>query len=238
MSKRWDKVKNRKKFNTKDGFTLIEIMVSLSIMSVSIVTILQLFSGGLRSIKISDDYLRAIILARNKMFQIEKQNTVLLGDKGSFKEDDRYKWLLSVEDYDLKELHPQFGKLKDADKEKEKEKEIGEKTEKENEWQRTIFVDKITLKVFWNTNQGQRKIELTTLKTFTTVNPASQMTLQNKYKPIMRISRGLQFGDQDLPENQSGNKYTRSNISGTKMVLKNRSICGSSTDIKIAICGN
>lgn len=231
-------MKNRKKFKTKEGFTLIEIMVSLGIMSISIVTILQLFSGGLRSIKISDDYLRAIILARNKMFQIEKKNTILEEDKGRFKEDDRYKWLLSIEDYDLENLHPQFENLKNINEEKGKEfgKKIG--TEKENKWQQTIFVDKITLKVFWDTKQGQRKIELSTLKILTTVNPASQMTIQGRYKPSFNISRGLQFGEQDLPEGQSENEYTKSNISGRSLVLKNRSICGSSSDIKIAICGN
>ncbi len=53
------------------GFTLIEIVISLAIIGISIVTILQLFSGGLRSIKVSDDYLRATILARNKISALE-----------------------------------------------------------------------------------------------------------------------------------------------------------------------
>ncbi len=210
------------KINTKKGFTLIEIMVALAIMSVSLVVILQLFSGGLRSIKISDDYLRATILARNKMNEFEAKYSILRKDQGVFKNDMRYNWVLSVESYDLADLHPHFENLKFAEGENEK----------------TFSVDKITLKVFWKTDHGQRKMELVTLKTLTTVNPASKMTLLGYYQPGYRIPRGLQFGNQDVPEGQSEKDFVTVDVSGRKMILERQPICGSSTDIPIAICGN
>lgn len=49
------------------GFTLLEIMVSMAIMAVALVTIIQLFSGALRSAKVSEDYSLAVMGAKEKM---------------------------------------------------------------------------------------------------------------------------------------------------------------------------
>ncbi len=185
------------------GFTLIEVIVSLVIMGISIVTILQLFSGGLRSIKVSDDYLRAAILAQNKMNELEsKFNIFKDNQKGVFEQDDNYHWALSVENYDLAGLHPQFENLKD------------ENTEK------SIFVDKVKLKVFWNSEHGQREMELVTLKSSTTANQSSKDLLLGKYSRAFNISRGLQFGEQNLPSGQSARKYVRINMSGVTYTVK------------------
>ena len=185
------------------GFTLIEVIVSLVIMGISIVTILQLFSGGLRSIKVSDDYLRAAILAQNKMNELEsKFNIFKDNQKGVFEQDDNYHWALSVENYDLAGLHPQFENLKD------------ENTEK------SIFVDKVKLKVFWNSEHGQREMELVTLKSSTTANQSSKDLLLGKYSKAFDISRGLQFGEQNLPSGQSARKYVRINMSGVTYTVK------------------
>jgi general secretion pathway protein I len=52
------------------GFTLIETLVAISILAISLVVILQLFSGGLKSSKLSDEYTRGIFHAREKMDEI------------------------------------------------------------------------------------------------------------------------------------------------------------------------
>ncbi|MBN1277073.1 MAG: type II secretion system protein [Deltaproteobacteria bacterium] len=59
-------MKNEKN-SSREGFTLIETLVAISILGISLVVILQLFSGGLRSGKLSDEYTRAIFYAREKM---------------------------------------------------------------------------------------------------------------------------------------------------------------------------
>jgi general secretion pathway protein I len=73
------------------GFTLIEILVAISVLSISMVVIMQLFSGGLISSRLSDAYTRGIFHAREKMEEI------LLGTEfaeqvsdGEF--DDAYRW--------------------------------------------------------------------------------------------------------------------------------------------------
>ena len=52
------------------GFTLIEILVAISILSISLVVIFQLFSGGLKSSRLSDQYTKGIFHAKEKMEEI------------------------------------------------------------------------------------------------------------------------------------------------------------------------
>lgn len=49
------------------GFTLIETLVAMMVLVISLVTIMQLFSGGLRSSWVSKDYTRAVFHAREQM---------------------------------------------------------------------------------------------------------------------------------------------------------------------------
>ena len=51
----------------KTGFTLIETLVAMMVLVISFTIIAQLFSGGLKSAKLSDNYTKAIFLAKEKM---------------------------------------------------------------------------------------------------------------------------------------------------------------------------
>jgi general secretion pathway protein I len=53
------------------GFTLIEVLVAISIMGMSLVIILSLFSQGLRTLQVDQAYTRAIILAKSKMGEVD-----------------------------------------------------------------------------------------------------------------------------------------------------------------------
>jgi general secretion pathway protein I len=63
----------------KKGFTLIEVLVAMSILAVSLVVILQLFSGGLKSSRLSDRYSRGVCYAREKMDEILLAETLSEG---------------------------------------------------------------------------------------------------------------------------------------------------------------
>ncbi|MEA3560865.1 MAG: type II secretion system protein [Candidatus Omnitrophota bacterium] len=52
---------------TKQGFTLVEIMVSMAILSIGLVLILQGFAQSLNILRIAEDNLKATLLAENKM---------------------------------------------------------------------------------------------------------------------------------------------------------------------------
>jgi len=52
------------------GFTLIEILVAMVILTICLVAIMELFSGGLKGGRVSREYLQAIFHAREKMEEI------------------------------------------------------------------------------------------------------------------------------------------------------------------------
>ena len=45
------------------GFTLLEVLVALTILGVGIVTLMQLSSQGLRLLRVADDYQQAVLVA-------------------------------------------------------------------------------------------------------------------------------------------------------------------------------
>lgn len=52
------------------GFTLLEVLVAVSVLGIAIVAVLQLFSSNLRSIATSEDYAYAAIKAESKLRDI------------------------------------------------------------------------------------------------------------------------------------------------------------------------
>ena len=53
------------------GFTLLEVLVALAILSLAVVSMIQLFSQGLRLLKVSGDYQQAVLLADQKAREVE-----------------------------------------------------------------------------------------------------------------------------------------------------------------------
>jgi len=51
----------------ESGFSLLEILVAVMVLGVSLVVVLQLFSGALRAGGLSENYTRALFIAQNKM---------------------------------------------------------------------------------------------------------------------------------------------------------------------------
>lgn len=78
------------------GFALIEILVAVSVLAISLVVILQLFSGGLKSRKISEAYTRGIFYGREKMGEILVSSELPEGESdGEF--EDKYRWKTRIE---------------------------------------------------------------------------------------------------------------------------------------------
>ncbi|MBL7204768.1 MAG: prepilin-type N-terminal cleavage/methylation domain-containing protein [Desulfobacteraceae bacterium] len=85
-----------KLFASNDGFTLIEILVAISILAISLAVILQLFSGGLKSSRLSDEYTRGIFHAREKMGEVLLSKEVSAGEtEGEFS--DSFRWKCQIE---------------------------------------------------------------------------------------------------------------------------------------------
>jgi len=77
------------------GFTLIEVLVAISLLAICLVVILQLFSGSLKSGKLSDDYTRGVFHAREKMEEILLSDNMEEGiTEGEF--EDGFRWKADI----------------------------------------------------------------------------------------------------------------------------------------------
>jgi type II secretory pathway pseudopilin PulG len=85
-------------------------MVAMAIMAIALVTVIQLFSGALRSAKVSNDYSLAVMGAKEKMDNALAVKTLEefeeLEKTGEFENDmlNGYRWEISeLEPYDIPE---------------------------------------------------------------------------------------------------------------------------------------
>lgn len=129
------------------GFTLIEVLTAMMILAISLVTILQLFSGGLRSAAVSGEVTRAVLHAREKMEELllyeEMQDLTTRGDFG-----DGYGWRTQI-----RYLNPQ----------PEAEAGRGEPPANPPEapWPMDLF--DVTVEVYWREAQRERSVTLQTV---------------------------------------------------------------------------
>ena len=78
IAKRESRIANRSaglevsRFSIRDseGFTLLEVLVALAIVGIAVTMVLQLFSGSLRAVSASEDYVKATLKAEAKMREI------------------------------------------------------------------------------------------------------------------------------------------------------------------------
>lgn len=79
----------------REGFTLLEILVSLALLGIAITVILQLFSSNLRALSVSQNYVSAAIRAEAKMREI-LEDTNLQENAWSEVTDEGYRFDASV----------------------------------------------------------------------------------------------------------------------------------------------
>lgn len=80
-------MRRTQRFKVEIGFTLLETLTAMMILAISLVTIFQLFSGGLNSVRKAENYSRAVLYAREKMDELLLRKSMsdsdLQGDFGS-----------------------------------------------------------------------------------------------------------------------------------------------------------
>ena len=82
------------------GFTLLEVLVAMAILGIGLVVIIELFSGGLRLGRTSEEYTKAVGYARMKLEEISMAKRLEEGiEEGEF--DREYRWQVEVKKVDL-----------------------------------------------------------------------------------------------------------------------------------------
>lgn len=89
----------------KDGFTLVEILVTLTILAAALPALLQAFTTATRNQALSDNSTTALYLLKFRMAEIEMEGYPDAGqESGEFGENTRYFWRSVVEDIESEEV--------------------------------------------------------------------------------------------------------------------------------------
>jgi len=85
--------------SSQKGFTLLEILLAISILGVALAVIMQQFSAGLRIANTSKTYTTAITYAKQKLEEFQLQQEIEeTEESGSF--DDGYSWRITIMPYE------------------------------------------------------------------------------------------------------------------------------------------
>ncbi len=129
------------KKNFHAGFTLLEVMVSLAILGIALTCILQLFSGGLDSVKRSGDYTKALLYAKEKMDEVMSSNALTEGEESGEFVDENYRWYTEISPLEFQE------------------EEVYEIL--------PLKIYEVTLKISWLRDGKEKNIEINSLKSST-----------------------------------------------------------------------
>ena len=136
-----------------DGFSLLEVIVALAIMAMGFVTVLQLFSGSIRSVSLSEQYLKGTTLAHSKLGELEVNNYSVTEYEGIFPGEKNYRWQLQVS--------PHASSL--------------------NSKEKNIQLSEVTLNVLWEDAGKTRDVEISTLKVDGATHPGSDSFLAQSF---------------------------------------------------------
>ena len=89
----------------KNGFTLVEILVTLAILAAILPALLHAFTSAARNQALSDNMTTALYLLKFRMAEIEMDGYPDVGDDmGEFGNNTRYRWSSTVEDIESEDV--------------------------------------------------------------------------------------------------------------------------------------
>lgn len=119
------------------GFTLLEVIVALTVLATAILALVYMFSGGLNQATQAERYLKGIYLAQHKFNQLDLDDFKSEDLEGVFENYEAYRWQLQVLPYDSPLNNEDAG----------------------------IKIQKISLNVFWEYEGSEKEVHLVTLNT-------------------------------------------------------------------------
>jgi general secretion pathway protein I len=125
--------------NKQKGFSLLEILIAFSILALSLGILLKIFSAGVDSAVIAEDYTAAVQIGQGLMAKAGIETPLQQGQESGV-ENEKYQWLVDISPF---EFNP----------------------EKIDTTSLTAALFKVKVIVSWgDANSNDRQIELTSLK--------------------------------------------------------------------------
>jgi general secretion pathway protein I len=81
--------------NKQQGFSLLEILIAFSILALSLGLLLKIFSGGVNTAVVAEDYSAAVQIAESLMAAAGVEKPLQAGQESGL-ENDKYHWLVEV----------------------------------------------------------------------------------------------------------------------------------------------
>jgi general secretion pathway protein I len=88
----------------QSGFSLLEVLVAFVLLSTVVTLLLQVFAGGLRNLKVADEYSVAVVLAESRIAEVGRVVPLEPGDTGG--EWKGFRWRTSIQEFEVPELAP------------------------------------------------------------------------------------------------------------------------------------
>ena len=187
-----------KSWKNEQGFSLLEVVVALTILAGGFLTVLNLFSGSVLSVDFSGQYLKAVTLANSKINELEMLNFQTSEYSGKFKNEESYRWEVDIAPYDSPLNDPGSG----------------------------IQLQEILLKVLWEDRGQTRNVELATLHMKGQRYPASDSSLEKLFSGGTSPASSTEEGETPSAPESSGISGSR-NISGAKSIEDPSTSCPS-----------
>jgi general secretion pathway protein I len=127
-------------FGRPTGFTLIEVAIAVAILAVGLTVIIELFAGGLRLARVSEEYTKAVNYGRIKLEEMTVKSKMEEGsEEGKF--DETFRWQVDVKKVELLPV------------------------EKKAEFKAPVELFQIQVKVIWKSGSRERSTYLESYKT-------------------------------------------------------------------------
>jgi general secretion pathway protein I len=128
-----------KQLNKQQGFSLLEILIAFSILALSLGILLKIFSAGVNTALVAEDYTAAVQIAESLMAKTGVE-TPLQANQASGMENEKYHWLVEVSPFEFNPENVDATAI-------------------------TAILFKVKVIVSWgDDNTNDRQVELTTLK--------------------------------------------------------------------------